>query len=196
MTLMRPLSGSGSLGLMTELMKWYRRPAAPPDSGSGKTKATGAWKPQFDYDRHLIKYYTDTLNCAYPTAAAIYTGATGGYPVGDLNWFPSRLAAWRNDAVSSAPVTGGVPERWALNQNYPNPFNPSTLITYAVPRQTPVRLEVFDLLGRRVATLVNEAVTAGEHSVRFDGASLASGVYLYQLSAGGQVMAKKMMLVR
>ncbi len=182
--------------VMTAMMKWYRRPAAPPDSGAGKTKATGAWKSQFDFDRRPYQYFRDTLNCAYATSAPIYTAGTGGFPVGDLNWFPSRLAAWRNDPVSSVPASSEIPERYVLTQNFPNPFNPATVITFSAPRLAPVTLEVFDLLGRRVVTLVNETVTAGEHSVRFDGSSLASGMYVYRLSAAGQVMARKMMLVK
>ncbi len=77
---------------MTNMMTWYEDPA-----GGNRTKNTPS--PLFvralhDYDRRLIEYYRDTLNCSYPTTTAAYTGATGGYPVGDLNWFPDKKAEW------------------------------------------------------------------------------------------------------
>jgi hypothetical protein len=80
-------------------------------------------------------------------------------------------------------AASAAPYRYQLQQNYPNPFNPSTTIGFGVsgPGSSPVRLIVFDLLGREVAVLVNEKKEAGNYSVQFDGAGLASGVYLYRL---------------
>ena len=90
----------------------------------------------------------------------------------------------------------GVPENFCLQQNYPNPFNPSTTITYQLPTQSRVTLKVFDLLGREVARLVDGVEGAGNKSIRFDASALASGVYFYQLAAGGSVQARKMMLMK
>jgi len=183
--------------LMTEMMKWYRRPAAPPDSGANKTKNTGAFKAAFDYDRRGYEYYRDDLDCAYSTSSPIYTGATGGYPAGDLNWFPARYAAWRSDPISGVATDGRLPSVFALGQNYPNPFNPSTKIAYSLPRTSTVTLEVFDVLGRRVAILVNnELKQAGDYTISFDGSRLATGMYIYKMSAAGQSVSKKMMLVK
>jgi hypothetical protein len=89
-----------------------------------------------------------------------------------------------------------VPEEFSLSQNYPNPFNPATTITYGLPRTLQVRLTVYDILGREVATLVNEKKAAGVYQVRFDGRSLASGVYFYRLDAGGFVASKKLLLMK
>jgi hypothetical protein len=183
--------------VMTELMKWYRRAVPPPDSGAAKTKATGTWKPKYDYDRHVYQYYRDTLDCAYATSNAIYTAATGGYPVGDLNWFPTRYTSWKSDAVSDVALQGGeVPAVFSLSQNYPNPFNPSTRISFTVPKESAVSLEVYDMLGRLVSTLVNEVKRPGEYTVDYNAAQLSSGVYFYRLSAGGQMYAHKMMLLK
>ena len=89
------------------------------------------------------------------------------------------------------------PTEVELNQNYPNPFNPSTTIQFGLPEQSAVSLEVFDILGRKVATLLNkETRTAGRHSIRFDGRALASGVYLYRLRAGKSVIIKKLTLIK
>lgn len=183
--------------LMTAMMKWYRTPAPPTDSGAGKTKNTGTWKAKYDFDRRIIKYYTDTLDCAYVTSSPLYTAATGAYPVGDLNWFPTRYAAWLNDptvGVAGGPATPAV---FGLMQNYPNPFNPATKIEYSLNKASRVTLEVFDLLGRSVATLVrDEQKGAGDYSVTFAANKLASGMYIYRLSASGQIITKKMMLLK
>jgi hypothetical protein len=80
--------------------------------------------------------------------------------------------------------------------SYPNPFNPSTVIRYELPEAGNVRLSVYDMTGRRVADLVNGPVQAGSHTAGFDGSRLASGVYVYRLQSGGQVLSGKMMLVK
>jgi len=95
-----------------------------------------------------------------------------------------------------------APREFELRQNYPNPFNPSTIIAFQLPAAAGIRLEVFDMLGRRVTTLLaGETLQAGAHTIPFDGAGLASGLYLYRLSgqtAAGRsfVQAKKMMMVK
>ena len=91
-----------------------------------------------------------------------------------------------------------LPKEIALDQNYPNPFNPSTSIQFALPESEIVTLRVYDTLGRPVATLLNQKPhTAGIHTVRFDGAGLASGVYLYRLEVGASVlMTRYMQLVK
>jgi hypothetical protein len=101
-------------------------------------------------------------------------------------------------------LDAGLPKQFLLEQNYPNPFNPSTTIQYQLPTASDVRLEVYDLLGRKVMTLVNAKQMAGNYSVQLNAASLASGVYFYRLQAsatnGGSnatfVQTKKMMLVK
>jgi hypothetical protein len=102
--------------------------------------------------------------------------------------------------IRTSLVSGGdpgeLPQALALNQNYPNPFNPTTQITYQLPREADVRLEVFDMAGRRVATLVNESISAGTHTVNFDATNLSSGVYIYRLLAGSAVITKKLTLVK
>ncbi|NUN10963.1 MAG: T9SS type A sorting domain-containing protein, partial [Ignavibacteriaceae bacterium] len=98
-----------------------------------------------------------------------------------------------------------IPAVFNLLQNYPNPFNPSTQIVYQIPKESEVTLKVYDLLGREVATLVNEKREAGEYTVTFEGKKLASGIYLYELRAGPSIpqgdsgsvrLVKKMILIR
>jgi hypothetical protein len=89
-----------------------------------------------------------------------------------------------------------LPETFALHQNFPNPFNPTTTIQYALPTGSLVSLQVFDILGREVATLVNEFKNAGEHQVQFNASGLGSGVFFYRLQAGRFIETKRMMLVK
>ena len=94
-----------------------------------------------------------------------------------------------------------LPSSLALEQNYPNPFNPVTKIKYTVPANktftpTDVVLRIFDMLGKEVATLVNEKEAAGVYQIDFDGSNLASGIYFYRLSAGNKVLTRKMILLK
>ncbi len=93
-------------------------------------------------------------------------------------------------------VDAGMPKHFALEQNYPNPFNPTTLISYQLPVASTVSLKVYDVLGREVATLVNEQQEVGAYSVTFNANALSSGIYFYRLQAGNFVATKKMMLVK
>ncbi len=95
--------------------------------------------------------------------------------------------------VSEKP---NVPERTELFQNYPNPFNPTTNLGFRIADFGFVSLKVFDVLGREVATLVNEEMRAGNYEKKFDGSDLASGVYLYRMQAGGFAAVKKFILMR
>uniref|UniRef100_A0A7V3E8M7 T9SS type A sorting domain-containing protein n=1 Tax=Ignavibacterium album TaxID=591197 RepID=A0A7V3E8M7_9BACT len=83
-----------------------------------------------------------------------------------------------------------------LDQNYPNPFNPTTVISWQSPVGSHQTLKVYDVLGNEVATLVNEYKEAGRHKVEFDASKLASGVYIYKLTAGSFTSSKKMMVVK
>ena len=93
-----------------------------------------------------------------------------------------------------------LPTDFALGQNYPNPFNPSTIIPYRIPASTYVRLEVFNMLGQRLATLVDAERSAGAHTAQWDGTDAAgravgAGVYIYRLSGGGVTVSRRMVLV-
>jgi len=93
-----------------------------------------------------------------------------------------------------------VPTRFALEQNYPNPFNPSTKIKYHLSRLSKVKLEIYDVLGRNVKTLVNKTQNAGDYQITFDASQLSSGIYFYRLSANSGTSnftsVKKMILLR
>lgn len=88
------------------------------------------------------------------------------------------------------------PQAFRLEQNYPNPFNPTTVIPFSIDETGLVRLTVYDMLGRRVATAVNEIMTAGRHHVTFDASRLAGGAYIYRLEHSGRILTGKMMLIK
>ncbi len=90
----------------------------------------------------------------------------------------------------------GLPAQFALEGNYPNPFNPSTTVTYTLGHAGPVHLAVYDLSGREIDVLVDRTQPSGRYQVRFDAESLASGVYLSRLVAGGEIHQSKMILVK
>jgi hypothetical protein len=171
--------------LMTNMMTWYENPA-----GGNRTKNTPS--PLFDrnlhdYDRRRLEYYRDTLDAAYPNTAAAYTGSTEGFPVGDLNWFPEFLSVEQLD---------NIPANFELLQNYPNPFNPKTFIRFKLEESEFVKLIVYNVLGQKVQTLVDEELSFGTHLVSFDASDLSSGVYFYKLEAGKHSSVKKMMLLK
>ena len=127
-----------------------------------------------------------------PTASLLEPGTGAGRAVsGTID-----LGAFER----ATPTDGGggarLPKAWSLSQNYPNPFNPSTTIRYGLPSRSHVTLTVFNTLGQQVATLVEGEQEAGFHEAVFNAKNLASGVYLYRLTAGSYVETRKLVLVR
>lgn len=88
------------------------------------------------------------------------------------------------------------PNSFTLYQNFPNPFNPATQISFYVPTAQSITIKLFDLLGNEVTTLVDGKISAGVHSVQFDGNRLSSGIYLYKLEAVDFVEVKKLVLIK
>ena len=89
-----------------------------------------------------------------------------------------------------------IPDQIVLEQNYPNPFNPSTNISFTIPISEEVRLEVFNLLGQSVAVIADGRLSAGSHTLSFDGSGLSSGVYIYRLTGSGFSETRKMLLIK
>ncbi len=90
----------------------------------------------------------------------------------------------------------GIPMQYGLDQNYPNPFNPTTYIKFQLPEGGNVKITVFDILGKEVASLINEKMEAGYHNVEFNASNLASGLYIYKMESGDFTDVKKMMLIK
>jgi endonuclease/exonuclease/phosphatase family metal-dependent hydrolase len=161
-----------------------------------------------DGTEHVIQEWVDPGTIA----ASLVTNTLGrehgvGAESFKLAWvfdgITNNISQWDIDDIRLDYVTGtsaessDLPLTFALNQNYPNPFNPTTTIQFSLPSFTDhVSLAVFDMLGRKVAELVNSSMNAGSHAVRFDGSSLANGVYVYRLDAGGQTSVRTMVLLK
>ena len=129
-----------------------------------------------------------------PGGTVTYTPMADFVGVDSLTFIVSDRGAFAQGmaivTVSNRPVS------YELHQNYPNPFNPTTNIAFVLPSQGVVRLDVFDILGRRVATVLNEVRSAGTHEVLFSGGRLSTGVYLYRLQAGSVTITRKLILLK
>ena len=127
--------------------------------------------------------------------AVSFSDANHGFAVGD-----SGIILHTNNGGGIVVGVGGglisASHEFALDQNYPNPFNPITAINYQIPVNSFVTVKVYDLLGREIATLVNEERVAGSYSVRWDGSSFPSGVYFYRLKAAAFSDTKKLLLLK
>lgn len=100
------------------------------------------------------------------------------------------------DTTTSVTENGNLPIVYKLHQIFPNPFNPITEIRFDLKNPGLTKLTVFDVLGRQVATLINDDLPAGYHSVRFEGTRFAAGVYFYRIESGKFHDIKKMVLIR
>jgi len=113
-----------------------------------------------------------------------------------------NLKAGEEITISNASInklmvsTELIPDKYVLYQNYPNPFNPSTTIKFALRQDSKVNLTVFNILGEKVAKLINQEMKAGYHQIKFDASHFASGIYLYSITAGKFVETKKMVLMK
>ncbi|UCC43850.1 MAG: T9SS type A sorting domain-containing protein, partial [Candidatus Zixiibacteriota bacterium] len=114
-----------------------------------------------------------------------------------VDWIMSHTPTGTGNDVPES----GLPDRVALHQNYPNPFNPFTIITFDLPRRMEVRLEVFNILGRRVKLLTDQSLGAGSHQITWNGddrtgRKVASGVYFYRLTTDSAVETRKMVVLK
>ena len=126
---------------------------------------------------------------SYDTASPAYTGATGGFPIGDLNWFPDKKAEWEAAGGGTGVIVaneefGDLPRQFTLHGNFPNPFNPTTNILLDLATPADVTVEVFDVLGRNVLSIASQQMQAGaRQTINIDASHLASGIYVYQVNA-------------
>lgn len=119
---------------------------------------------------------------------------------GDIYAIWENVGIYTNAAVGTSierpEVDGERPFSVRLGQNYPNPFNPSTVIHFEIDTAGDTQLQVFDLMGREVAILLDSRLPAGSHAVSFDGSQLSRGVDVYRLQSGGQTLVRKMTIVK
>jgi hypothetical protein len=136
--------------------------------------------------------------------SAIYAGSTGSHygffslasdNAGNLE--PMKSTPDASTTITGIDGKGGtLPSEFALHQNYPNPFNPTTTIRFSLKEAGVTTLKVYDLLGREVATLVNEKLTAGYYAKPWNASGFATGVYFYKLTSGKSTQVKKLLLMK
>ncbi|MBN1396606.1 MAG: T9SS type A sorting domain-containing protein [Bacteroidetes bacterium] len=177
---------------------------------SGSADYHWPWKPENTIN-HLwpleenLAYTNDTLK----------TGGMGDFPLGDLyRWWPEEYAEWKlqeenenarisywleagkDTAITDVTEKTNRIKGFELLQNYPNPFNPTTVISYKLKVRSKVGLKIYDILGREIATLVNEEKPAGIYRINFYAEDIPSGVYFYQLKVKNSTETKKLILIR
>ena len=128
-----------------------------------------------------------------------WIGAMMANSTGDTTWFPDCIGGGINVLVPTAvgeDVNSSLPASFALAQNYPNPFNPQTVIEFSLAEAGRVKLEVFNVLGQSVETLIDGSKPAGDHQVEFNASIYPSGIFFYRLTQGDNSQTKKMVLVK
>lgn len=98
--------------------------------------------------------------------------------------------------IEDSKLNNNIPSDFVLNQNYPNPFNPSTFIEYSVPQRTNVEINVYNILGVKIATLFSGTKEAGNYRINFDAGELASGIYIYEMKTSHFVQSRKMLFMK
>ncbi len=175
--------------------QWLRAPRMKAGSGRGRQTAG-----QYGYEGSQETWVKEMIDIsAFKGAWQVrvrFGLLSDGSVEGDGFYYDDVEVKVLSTATSTASNTATAPRQYRLEQNYPNPFNPTTVLTYTLPIASDVRLEVFDVLGRKVATLVSEKQSAGTHTYTLNASGFSSGVYFYRLSAGTFTQTKKMMLVK
>ncbi|MCF7803094.1 MAG: T9SS type A sorting domain-containing protein [Candidatus Marinimicrobia bacterium] len=205
------------MGTMVDsLIKWSIESATPEDQATYiMTKWRSDGNPA-NSDNYHTPDWPVNADLSYSNAAYL-SGGLNGYPLGDLNWFPDEKANWVADSAAehqtlAAALENGeivavegeqpaTPVEFTLKQNYPNPFNPTTEIQFVLPKKSDVVLEVYDLLGNKVKTLVNKTLAANQYSYTWNatnelGKKVGAGMYIYRLKVGDQIQSKKMTLIK
>ena len=159
----------------------------------------------FSIERKTIKPAHDT---AWQAAGFVhgndYSNAHHYYtftetPSGNSNTIAYRLKQIDNDGnfkYSHTVTVNAVSGTFAIQQNFPNPFNPVTTINFEIPADSRVTLRIYNILGKKIATLLDDYKQTGRYSIPFDASNFASGVYFYRLTAGTYTAQKKMILLR
>ena len=151
------------------------------------TEKNTYWKKvsEIPFDQYIYSLLVDETN--------VYVGLAGTVDMGTVGFWNVPLS----EIVNGIEYSGNpLSSDYTLNQNYPNPFNPITIIYYSLPVSDQIDLSVFNILGQKVATLVNKKQAAGTYNVEFNASNLASGIYIYKLKTASFEKSKKMILLR
>ncbi len=147
----------------------------------------------------VYKRNNNTASTSVSPTCMIYSpnASTNLSAISYAGFGPTNIYANQEGLITGINQNGNeIPADFSLSQNYPNPFNPTTNINFSIPKNGLVKIAVFDMLGREVATIVNKEMSAGSYTADFDASQLSSGIYFYKLTSGSFSDTKKMMLVK
>ncbi|MCK6615957.1 MAG: T9SS type A sorting domain-containing protein [Ignavibacteriaceae bacterium] len=219
------IGGQGSYSAVwnfTTLKRGITAPANLTAAATGVKKVTLSWTDKSDNESGFIIFRKQGDSVSTNTLTAIDTSSANSVQYIDTTvatdplLFSYRIIAYNLDTISSPSnyavvltltdvtdrTNGSLPEEYTIQQNYPNPFNPSTTIRYGLPYDSDVRLEIYDISGQKLQTLVSETQSAGYYEAVFDISGMSSGTYLYVLTAtrldgdGEFHQVKKMILLK
>lgn len=144
-----------------------------------------------------IKYVVNvTVNDGQSLYFRVYPWYTGPLSNSKYLFTQDAYISGTTSPVTAIKETSNLPKVYSLSQNYPNPFNPSTQISFNLEKSGMTELTVYNLLGQKVASLINSILSSGEHNVTFNASNLPSGMYLYKLTSGSYSITKKMVLLK
>ncbi len=177
------------IGCLDELRLWNDARTASEISSNKDLELTGN-------EQGLIGYWN--FNEGSGTTLTDSKGSANGtlYNMESSDWVVGASSLSKRGGSYDNKMGQQIPTEFKLFQNYPNPFNPSTVISFALPTSQFVNLSVYNIVGEKVAELINGTMVAGNHTVTFDASSLTSGIYIYRISAGNYAAIKKMMLIK
>ena len=191
----------------TDMRTWVSSEIAKWATEHRNTSADTTWgkaSSKHNYDEHKGVDILNGISWPLPesmayTDAILLTAGHDGFPVGNLNWD----SALRAQYVEPSDITDvdddskkDLPNKYSLSQNYPNPFNPSTLIEFSIPNRENVKLEVYNAIGQKISTILNQEMSAGNNSFSFDASNLSSGIYYYTIKSGNFSASRKMILLK
>ena len=134
------------------------------------------WKPTVDQDEHIYTITVQATDGQLSTTTSQFIGVSS--------------------KITGIAKSNNIPTEYNLFQNYPNPFNPTTSIQFAIPKESHVKLSVFNILGQEIQVLVNKNMNAGNYKINFNASKLNSGLYLYRIETADYTSVRKMLLVK
>lgn len=170
------------------------------DYATVKYNSLGAqqWVRRYSNPRHTSDTHDDAYSIAVDNSNNVFVA---GGSKGIHNFYDFTIIKYSQQTDKAGlnyykPVSLEIPKEYNLSQNYPNPFNPETNIKFSIPNNSFVKLTIYDITGKEIASLVNEQLNAGDYSYNFNASDISSGVYFYRIEAGDFTEVKKMMLIK
>jgi GH35 family endo-1,4-beta-xylanase len=200
--------------LSTFLVRYLFQPAviSPADTTIGIRNPVLVWHPSIAASSYRLQVAADYIFSTVVVDSTVadtmlllpalnagtkYYWHVAAMNASDTGNYSATVSFTTGDTVATAvEELGGMPKSFSLSQNYPNPFNPTTEIDYSVPHNAYMTLKVYNILGQEVATLFSGMRQAGNYTATFDGGAFASGIYFYRLSASGESVTRKLVLMK